>query len=398
ATGQLSISGVARFDGFFTAVVLARGAVNDIHADFEAEVLALAAVYGLPAGEVGAPYVRDLTARIKEDLDAHLEGGLEVRYTPPVCQASVSAALEAQAECEAEGECEIEIDLDAGGAAVECMGACAGTCAGTCSGAGSCAIAAPTVDCDGGCEGTCELASDAACDGTCHGTCDDACSAVDEASGECHGRCAGLCTGSCELATRSACDGTCHGTCFVDQDSPQCQGEVACAGACEGSCEGSCQGSFAPPTSDDCEASADCQAQASAQAEASLTCTPPGLELIYSFKAGLRAGEQAAFLARLDALELRGAAILQGFARLTALATGEVAGEVVFSPPPLAKLGDNVDVLTEGIDQDINIPTGRLPCVIPAFQEAAAVLQATAVTVSGTLEAQAAFASLLLPG
>ncbi|MEZ4430605.1 MAG: hypothetical protein R3A51_23260, partial [Nannocystaceae bacterium] len=51
-TGQLSIANDARFDGFFTAVALARDAVNDIHADFEAEVLALAAIYGLPAGEV----------------------------------------------------------------------------------------------------------------------------------------------------------------------------------------------------------------------------------------------------------------------------------------------------------------------------------------------------------
>jgi hypothetical protein len=143
--------------------------------------------------------------------------------------------------------------------------------------------------------------------------------------------------------THKVCQGTCHGECKVDQDSAQCSGEVGCAGSCHGECFGRCEGSVTPPSSSTaCAASADCVYQASAQAEASLGCSVPRLDFSVDFLPGMDASARAAFKARMGELETRGVAIIQGAARLSALVDGQVNGQTVFDPAPLAKLAANV--------------------------------------------------------
>lgn len=380
-TGQVSISGDARLDGLFGAVVRLRTTTARVRADFEAEVLALADVYGVAPGEVDDAFVADLVATIEADIDQHAEAGLRIAYQSPRCEASVSAAVEAQAACEAQAGC--EVDVDPGRVDVRCEGTCTGECTGTCSGALSCAIEAPAVACEGACEGTCELEVAGPCDGVCKGECVD-------------GDCRAKCEGTCELSGRAGCGGTCHGTCYVEQGSAQCQAGAECAGSCDAECSGSCEGSFEPPSAPaDCEASADCEAQARAQANASLECSPPSLTFAFDLRADLDASAEAAFRARLAELRVRGAAILQGTARMRALVEGTVDGEIVFEPAPLAEVGAQLKGLGDAVlDGELDIPAGRIACVGDAIDDAVRITADISSETSATLRAQGEFAVL----
>ncbi len=393
ATGQLSIAGNAQLDGFFTAVHSFNGATGTIKADFDSDIRALAEVWGYGEADavIDAAFVDGLVAEIKADITAN--GEMRVNYVPASCQANVNVAVEAQANCEVEAECDVEVDP--GQVSVMCEGTCNGGCEGECSGELSCAVTTPTVACEGSCEGACALEAGGSCEGTCNGTCDGECSLVN-AEGECAGECNGTCTGSCELTGKAECSGTCHGTCYVEQGSAQCTAEASCSGSCSAECSGSCEGSFEPPSaSADCDASAECNAQASAQASAELTCTPPQLDVSFAFKGGIDADAKAEFNAKLTELRVRGVAILQGMAKLSALVTGKVEGEVVFDPSPAAQiLGELNAVIDVGVSGDLDIPAGRLPCVVPALQEAAEIMGGAASEFSGTIEAQVKFASV----
>lgn len=399
AGGSLSISGSAKLDGFFNAVGQLSNATVQIRGQFNADILALADVYGLARAEVNADFVAQLIAKIKADFSANLDGGIKVVYKPAQCQANVSVAVDAQAKCEVEAKCDVQVDP--GEVSVKCEGGCSGGCSGTCSGEASCAVKAPSITCEGKCEGSCTVEAGAACDGTCRGECDGNCSVTD-ASGQCAGQCDGMCQGSCELKAAASCSGTCNGTCLVEQGSASCTAEAECRGSCDAECSGSCTGKATPPSaSADCDASADCNAQASAQASASLECTPPSLDLQYSFAAGVDANAQGAFLARIGELRVRGAAILQGGAKLTALIDGKIDGEVVFPEPPLAQITAQLQVVIDaGVEGELfaNVPKGRLLCVIPAFQEAIERLGSVAGEVGGTVQAQAMFASFITTG
>ncbi len=397
ATGQLSIAGNAQLDGFFNAVATFQGATAKVKADFDAEILALGEVFGVAEGTVNADYIGQLKAAIQGEFTANLEGGISIKYTPPKCEANVNVAVEAQASCEASAECDVQVDP--GMVSVACEGKCSGGCSGSCSGELSCAVEAPSIQCEGMCEGTCNIEGGAMCDGKCNGECSGTCSATD-AEGNCAGTCDGMCTGACELNAAASCEGTCSGTCLVDQGSASCTAEAECRGSCDAECSGSCEGSFEPPSaSADCSATAECEAQASAQAEASLECTPPALEFTYGFKAGLDAQAKAEFLAKLDALKVHGVAALQAGARLTALIDGKVDGEVVFNPSPFDNLTGEIKALVDvGISGELDIPAGRLPCVIPAFQEAASALADAGGSVGVTVAAQAEFVTIFTGG
>jgi hypothetical protein len=398
-TGQLSISGVTKLDGFFNAVYTLDQATAKIRGNFEADIVGLAEVYGVAGAEGGysAQLLADLKAAISADIAAYADAGIQVTYKGPECKASIDVAVSAQASCEAQADC--EVDVDPGQASVMCEGSCSGSCSGTCSGELSCAVTTPTLNCEGMCEGSCEITGQAACDGTCRGNCMGNCSATD-ANGQCAGACDGMCEGTCEISGEASCTGTCHGTCKVEQGSAQCTGEVQCAGSCDAECSGSCEGSFEPPSaSADCEASAECKAQASAQANASVECSPPSLSLDFAFKAGLSAEERAAFTARLGELKTRGVAILQGAANLEVLITGKVDGEVVFEVSPVAQVTSEIQgLITAGFTGELGIPTGRLACVLPAFEDSAAILTGLATNFSGTISAQADFAAFLVTG
>jgi hypothetical protein len=398
-TGQLSISGNAQLDGFFSAVYTLDQATAQIKGDFEGNIVALAEVWGVAGAEAGysAQLLADLQTAITADITGYLDGGIQVRYQGPECKASVDVALEAQAQCEVQADCEVM--ADPGNVSVQCSGSCSGECSGSCSGELSCAVTTPTVNCEGMCEGSCEIMGMAACDGTCRGQCSGTCSAQD-ANGDCAGSCDGMCQGTCEIAAEASCTGTCHGTCKVDQGSAQCTAEAKCEGSCDAECSGECSGEFTPPSaSAECEASADCQAQASAQANASVECTPPSLQLDFVFAGGVDAATQAMIAARFGELKLRGIAILQGAANLEVLINGTVDGEVVFEVSPLQQLTASIEALiSAGFDGEIEIPPGRLPCVLPAFEDSVTALGDIATDFGGTISAQADFAAFITTG
>ena len=395
-TGQLSISGNAQLDGFFNAVYTLDQATTAIRGNFEADIVGLATVYGLDVSAgFSASLLDELKAAITADLQANASGGVAVTYKGPECKASVDVAVEAQAQCEVQADC--EVNVDPGQVSVACEGTCSGSCSGECSGELSCAVTTPTVNCEGMCEGSCDIMGQAQCDGTCRGTCMGTCSATD-ASGECAGACDGMCQGTCEISGEASCMGTCNGTCKVDQGSAQCTAEASCSGSCDAECSGSCEGSFEPPSaSADCEASADCQAQASAQASASVECTPPSLELDFVFTGD--ASARGAFVARMAELKTRGIAILQGAANLEVLLTGELNGEVIFEVSPLAQISGAIEgIVSVGISGELDIPAGRLPCVIPAFEDAGTALADIGTGFTGTVAAQADFAAFITTG
>ena len=401
AGGSLSISGSAQLDGFFNATGQLNAAFLQIRGQFEADVRALASLY--PELNVTADtaidgaFVGKVKAAIQADFAASLDGGIKVVYKAPQCSANVSVAVDAQAKCEVQGGCDVKVDP--GSVSVVCEGGCSGSCEGTCSGEASCAVKAPSVKCEGTCEGSCTVEAGAACEGTCRGDCDGSCSAED-GNGKCAGTCDGMCMGTCELKAAAKCEGTCSGSCLVEPGSASCTAEAECRGSCEGTCSGSCTGKATPPSaSAKCDASADCQAQASAQASASLECTPPSLDLQYRFSAALEGDvkAQGAFLYRVGEIRVRGAAILQGFARLGALIDGKIDGKVVFDPSPLAQISASLQgVVSAGVDGDLfaNVPKGRLLCVIPAMQAAVKTLASVGTEASATISAQADFATL----
>lgn len=396
-SGQLSISGNARLDGFFTAVADLGNVTARLNADFEANVRAIGELYGMVDGEINAEYIAMLRGRISADFTANVDGGIRLVYRPPSCQADINVAVEAQASCEVNAECDVEVNP--GMASVSCEGTCQGSCEGTCMGEVTCAGPAIGAECDVGCEGTCELSAAAACEGTCRGECDGECS-LTNAQGQCEGQCNGMCMGSCELSAMAQCNGTCHGECHASATPPSCQAEVQCNAQCMGSCGGSCEGSFTPPSaSADCEASAECEAQASAQAEANISCTPPSLDWEFAFNASVDASAQAAFTARLGELRVRGVAILQGLANAQALISGQVNGELVFDPPPVLNIANQIEgLISAGFSGELDIAVGRLPCVLPAFEEAATIMGDITTEFTASVALQAEFgASLLNP-
>jgi modification target Cys-rich repeat protein len=393
ATGQLSISGNAQLDGFFTAVADLQGASASVRGNFEGELRALAAIYGRADAEINADLVTALIADIRADINASVSGSFRLQYAPPRCSASVDVAIEAQAQCEASADCEVSATPPS--ASVECSGSCTGSCSGGCSGSISCTPPSGSVGCDVGCEGECALEAAAACDGVCRGQCDGDCSAeVTNGQGqtECQGECAGDCQGSCELRAGASCMGTCHGTCHASVTPPECEATpIRCNAECSGSCEGGCAGDFTPPSaSANCEASAECNAQASARAEANLSCTPPSLEFGFELDTSLDANARAQFLARLGLVRVHLAGALQAAAQARALFNGEINGEVVFSPSPVARVTGQIQgFISGGIDgfAELDIPVGRIDCVIPAFQASISALADVSADLQFTAQA-----------
>lgn len=398
--GDVGISGDVRLDGFFKALGNMHSATGAIRADFEANIRAIAALYDIEiSGEIDADVVAQVTAAIRADIGANVEGGVKVEYQPPRCEASLDVAVEAQANCELKAGCEVQ--ANPGELSVSCEGQCSGSCDAECSGDFSCEVQAPSIECSGLCEGACTLEVAAACEGTCRGECDGECS-VQDANGNCAGKCDGECQGTCELGAAAECSGKCTGKCLVEQGSAQCDGDVSCRGSCSGQCTGGCEGSFEPPSvSASCDASAECKASAKAEANASLECTPPRFDIDYAFSASAQGNleAQAKFTARISEIRARGLAIVQGAAKYEALLTGKVEGRVVFDPSPVAQLRSSVQGLANiNAIADFDIPPGKLPCVLPAFQEAGRMLTDLGTETAGTLEAQASFVSAFTAG
>lgn len=393
ASGDLAPAGDARVDGLFLAVDQMRAAVRTTGDEFGADIRALGDVYGVEIGSVDASAVADLASAIKADFAANTEGAA-VLVTPASCSSNLTVAAAAMSACEADAGCDVQPPGDE--LAVRCDGQCTGACEGSCQGELSCAVAAPGVQCEGDCAGACATDSASACPGECFGQCDGSCLAVDT-NGDCAGACDGMCVGTCVTPEPRACDGSCNGTCRVEQGSAQCFGDVACRGECNAACTGTCAGQVVPPSSSsDCEATPDCAAQATAQADASLHCTLPLLTLHVALSINVDQGARAGFLARRAALTHHGVRILHGSARLRALLLGDVAGETLWPVSPLTHLNDTLTgVIDLGLGDDLEIPAGRVPCVIPALQDSLGLLAALSVDASATMQAQSAFLALL---
>jgi modification target Cys-rich repeat protein len=400
AKGDVGISGDVRVDGFFKALGNIQNATSAIQADFEGNIRALAAVYGVELeGAVNAAAIAELNAAIRADFDANISGAISVDYQPPRCEASVNVAVQAQAQCEVKAGCDVQVNP--GEVSVVCEGQCSGSCDAECTGDFSCEVEAPSIECTGKCEGACNLEAGATCNGTCRGTCDGECSAQD-GSGNCAGTCDGECTGTCELAVAAECSGSCTGKCLVNQGSAQCSAEASCRGSCSGSCTGGCEGNFTPPSaSAECQASADCQASAKAEANASLECTPPQFKLDYTLAGNANANltQKTQFMARMTELKARGIAIVQGAAKYEALITGKVEGRTVFEPAPFVELQGKITAMANpSAYADFDIPVAKAACIVPAFTEAGRIVSGLATSTSATLEAQADFVAAFTAG
>jgi hypothetical protein len=396
--GAVGISGDARLDGFFKALGNMRTATVTIKGDFEADIRALGATFGVEIdGAVNAAAIAQLTAAIRAEITANVDGDLTVNYQPARCEASFDVAVEAQANCEVQAGC--DVDVNPGELSVACEGTCTGGCSGECSGDFSCEVQAPSIECTGRCEGACNLEAGGTCSGTCRGECMGTCSAQD-GEGNCAGTCDGECTGTCELTVAAECSGTCSGKCLVNQGSAECTGEVSCRGSCDAECTGGCEGSFTPPSASAmCDASAECQASAKAEASASLECTPPQLDIDFNYAANVNAEARAEFSAKLTELRTRGIAIVQGAAKYGALLNGRVDGQVVFDPAPLEELTGEIEgLVSANAFADFDIPIGKIACVLPAFQEAADIVGELATDTGTTLQAQAAFVTAFTSG
>lgn len=402
AEGAVSISGSARLDGFFSAVADLNSVFITVQADFDANIRALAEVWGFGEieGEINADVVGELMAHIQGEISGSVEGGISLNYVPPRCSASIDVAVEAQASCEANAGCEVE--ASPGEVSVSCEGQCSGGCSAECSGAVSCeaSVMGGGFACEGSCEGTCALEVGASCEGTCRGTCTAGGSTEEGFEGQCDG----MCEGTCEMSAGGECSGECQGSCVVENPSADfnCNGEPpTCRGECSGECSGSCEGTATPPSaSANCEASADCQASASAQGSANFECSPPSLELTFELAGNLDASAQAEFRARISELRVRGAAILQGFGQLRAVIDGDLTGNGEADiTPPLANIRTQLEGIIEGGasgDLFADVPAGRINCVIPAFTESVEILGDVAANASGTISAQATFSAELL--
>lgn len=398
--GDIGISGNAKLDGFFAAVADLNKAQLAVNGEFEANIDELIATFGaeVAANASISAKVDALTAAIEAEVTANVQGGLVVNYVPAKCEANINVAFSAQAQCEAKAGCEVEVDP--GEVSVTCEGKCEGSCEGTCTGGLKCEVSA-TGECSGKCEGSCQLEAAAACEGTCKGTCSGTCSAYD-GQGNCAGACDGMCQGSCELSAAAECTGKCSGSCVVEAMA-DCEGEApSCSGSCSGGCKGSCTGTATPPSaSANCSAEADCKAQAKAQGSANIVCSPPKFDVGFEFKAGVDADAQAAFGAKLSALQVKGIAIIQGFTKYSALITGKVNGEVAFTPSPLALVKAELDgVIEAGVEGSLfaDIAPGRIGCVIPEMVSAGDVLVNIGTSATANLAAQGKFVTSMTSG
>jgi modification target Cys-rich repeat protein len=412
ARGDVGISGSAKLDGIFSAVATLNGAVGTINADFEANLDSLMATFGAEAAANASidAKVTSLLAKVKADVNANLEGDVKVVYQPAECKADVSLSVQAEANCEVKAGCEVSAEceamVDPGSVEVKCEGKCEGSCSAGCTGGFKCDVSA-TGECKGTCEGSCQLEAAAKCEGTCHGDCSAGCSATG-ADGQCNGSCEGDCEGTCELSAGASCSGKCSGSCNVTAEADCPGGKVECSGSCTGTCKGSCTGNATPPSASAscqgmaaCDASADCQASAKAQGSASLTCTPPSLKLDYGFKADVDADARASFIAHMGELRVKGAAMIQGFAKYSALFDGKIDGKVVINPSPVASIIAQVQAMAN-LDASASvlaeIPKGRIACVIPAFEEAAVVTGNLVSKSAANIAAQGKFAVALSTG
>ena len=99
--GNASISGIPSIDAFFGAIIDVSVAAGNVRAGVQAELDAMALSLGLPAGSGSA----DIKAALEAQFAASVEGGIQIKWKPAECSASVEVAASAAAECD------VDVDL-----------------------------------------------------------------------------------------------------------------------------------------------------------------------------------------------------------------------------------------------------------------------------------------------
>ncbi len=381
AEGNASITGEANIDAFFLAVTEFQSQVDMSVEAMAAPMARLKAGFGLDASASGAQLVAAIKAKYQ------LEGDITLAYTAPKCEVSAKATVEATAKCDA--------SVDPGSVKAECSGSCEAEVKVeggqvSCEGEAQLKCSAPSasVQCSGSCQGECKLEAAAACEGTCKGTCDGTCEAsTEEGGGQCNGKCNGNCQGTCELKAGGSCSGSCSGECVVEAQGGGCEGgaQVKCQATppsadAKVQCEGKCSGEITPP-----KASAECEASAKANAELKAECTPPTVDLSYSFAAGasadLRAEFEGTFLASLK---------------------GELAAELsaIKKAELVLKAGANVGAQAQGVldsfkaqlDGDVNAKAlFFIGCAIDEMAAVPGIMAAGAEKLGGQVQASGEF-------
>jgi hypothetical protein len=308
--GNASITGSASVDSFFRSVVNFKGVAAGVNADIQAELDGIQTAFGVSNADVKA--AGNLGAAIKAKIDTKYKAKLVVKAQPAKCEVNASIAAEVTAECQAKAKCEV----DPGKASFECMGTCTvdADVDAKCSADADvvCKVNAPDLECKGSCEGSCTAKLDvaASCSGTCVGECSGTCEGDTDMGAGCNGRCTAMCKGSCTavLDASAMCNGSCSGTCKYKPGSASCdaRAKVECELKAEAKaeCSGRCEGEFQPPKAE-CEASASCEASAKAEAKFQAKCTPPSIDVRWTFDASVTAETKADFEYRIADVKAR---------------------------------------------------------------------------------------------
>ncbi|HVU02002.1 MAG TPA: hypothetical protein VHE30_09630 [Polyangiaceae bacterium] len=404
--GDDTISGNPQLDGFFHAVLILTRAIDSIRVDFEGNVQALCALYGVDTSAgIGPTVAENLIAAIDADAGRATADGFAVRYRAPLCAADLGLAAEAQATCEAKADCAVSIEPARKG--LRCEGVCTGRCDAACTGeTARCVAPVDDVACNGECSGACQLASPAPCPGVCHGTCQGQCGgtctggdrdATGQCAGTCDGDCQGTCAGICELQDPTTCPGKCAGTCTTASGGAACADGAECHGSCDGTCDGHCTGLPTPPGSaENCAATKACQPQARAVGSVALDCTPPTIEISFEVNPSASGDAQATFLSNVAEVKRRAPSIVRDAVRLGLLVSGDPSRGV---PSPFETLRaatasfESVEAIAP-----FDVVPGNVQCVVPAFVTSTRMLDDEKTGLSPTLEAQAKLLAYLTTG
>ncbi len=388
--GNAAISGVVSIDSFFSAVLAVRDATASVSGTVRAELEGIAASLGIEG--YADLSMNDLTAQVVAGLqlkfDTYLDGGLEIVFEPPRCEADIEVAAKAAAEC--------DVEVEPGEVSASCEGKCevSAEVAAECEAMGTleCTGTAPNLDCSAGtCQGTCQLEVAAECTGTCSGECQGSCSSCiggncdvqGNVTTNCAGSCMGMCQGTCELEAGGGCAGRCEGSCTYTPAMGGCEADATAkcdvSGMADAQCEGKCEGEVRPP-----EVSAECQASVEAKAKAEVQCTPPSLSVRFAFKGGLDVQEEAEFKAWLEGFKTRFAAMLAARAKLESV--GVAAEGLITASANL--IPDVIDEIEAEGGLSLRVSVG-LGCALTEAEAVGGMLQDSVGNISGSVNAVA---------
>ncbi len=402
--GDVNISGDPRLDGTLEAFQRVRRFAESAAAGFDRDKEMLIETFEISE----AAGIEEIVAEIESQLLGNQTVDVAIALEPARCWVDAEYAIASELACEELLECNLPRKPSQWIKAPLCTGLFVGECDARCLGQCFDETLPSERSCTEECVGTCSEITGQSCPGMCRGSCSSACSAY-RANGECAGGCSGLCTGVCEAPIPFYCGGSCYGHCRVDLgEGNLCRGQ--CRGGCvdhsgKGKGQGTCRGHLRPAGFD--EECSECREMAKWIAWSMLTCWPAAVKLSVDFSPEYE-DDRTDFLARVRKLERVLARTANKYAALALLVDGvDVTSElepqdltetvsentpeidylksetdvedlgVVFSRRflPLSGLKARVKMLAGTATQgDFLITSNALPCITPAFEEAASLL------------------------